>query len=268
MAKIELNNLSVTFNAHAQKRVSFKEYLLRGLFRRSANPAVRVRALENINLTIGDGERVGIVGHNGAGKSTLLKALAGVYPPTSGTRRVEGKICSLFDITLGFENEATGWENILYRSYLQGETPASVRAKMDQIIEFAELGEFINFPVRNYSAGMLMRLAFSIATAIEPEVLLVDEVLAVGDLAFLTKAKARMRELMKHASLMVIVAHDLDTLRAMCTRCLWMVHGQIAAEGDPKWILDAYSAAATAAAEALEAQSAPAGAPQPRAAAA
>ena len=250
MAKIELTDVSVTFTAHAQKRLSFKEYLVRGLFRRSANPAVRVRALEGINLTANDGDRIGVIGHNGAGKSTLLKTLAGVYPPTRGTRVVEGKVCSLFDITLGFEHEATGCANILYRSYLQGETPASIRGKMDEIVAFAELGEFINMPVRNYSAGMLMRLAFSIATAIEPEVLLIDEVLAVGDLAFLHKAKARMRELMKTARLMVMVAHDLDTIRAMCTKCIWMNHGQIAAEGDPNWIVDSYTAAVTAASEA------------------
>ncbi len=250
MAKIELTDVSITFNAHQQKRVSLKEYLVRGLFRRSVNPVLRVHALGGINLSARDGDRIGVIGHNGAGKTTLLKTLAGVYPPTAGTRVVEGKICSLFDITLGFEYEATGWENILYRSYLQGETPSSIRDKLDQIAEFTELGEFLNIAVRNYSAGMLMRLAFSIATAVDPEVLLIDEVLAVGDLAFVKKARARMRELMDSARLMVMVAHDLDTIREMCTRVIWMAHGQVVMEGKPNEVVDAYIAAMSAAAAA------------------
>jgi len=240
MAKIELNDVSITFNAHQQKRVSLKEYLVRGLFRKSVNPCLRIHALGGINLTAHDGDRIGVIGHNGAGKTTLLKTLAGVYPPTAGTRVVEGKICSLFDITLGFEQEATGWENILYRSYLQGETPASIRPKLDAIAEFAELGDFLNIAVRQYSQGMMMRLAFSIATAIDPEVLLVDEVLAVGDLAFQRKAQARMKELMSASRLMVMVAHDLAALRTMCTRVIWMTHGRIIMEGKPDEVIDAY----------------------------
>lgn len=248
MAKIELQNLGITFTTQQQKRVSFKEYLVGGLWGNKRNPRMTIRALDGINLSARDGDRIGIIGHNGAGKSTLLKTLAGVYPPTTGTREVEGKVCSLFDITLGFEQEATGWENILYRAYLQGETPDSIRDKLDGIVAFAELGEFINSPVRQYSSGMMMRLAFSIATAVNPEVLLIDEVLAVGDLAFLNKAKARMRELMHTARLMVMVAHDLDIIRSMCTRVIWMTHGQIVMSGEPNTVVDAYVVAATAAA--------------------
>jgi ABC-type polysaccharide/polyol phosphate transport system ATPase subunit len=247
MAKIELNDLSVTFNTYQQKRVGLKEYVVRGLFWPTANPPLRVHALNGINLSARDGERIGVIGHNGAGKSTLLKTLAGVYPPTTGTRVVEGKVCSLFDITLGFELEATGWDNILYRSYLQGETPTSIRDKLDQIAAFAELGDFLNIAVRNYSSGMLMRLAFSIATAVDPEVLLIDEVLAVGDMAFLRKARDRMRELMKTSRLMVMVAHDLETIREMCTRVIWMTQGRIVMEGKPDEVVAAYTAAVTAA---------------------
>jgi ABC-type polysaccharide/polyol phosphate transport system ATPase subunit len=246
MAKIELNDVSITFTAHQQKRVSLKEYLVNGLFVKRLNPSIRVHALSGLNLTVRDGERIGVIGHNGAGKTTLLKMLAGVYPPTTGTRVVEGKICSLFDITLGFENEATGWENILYRSYLQGETPASIRPKLDAIAQFAELGHFLNTAVRNYSAGMMMRLAFSIATAINPEVLLVDEVLAVGDLAFQRKAQARMKELMSSSRVMVMVAHDLESIRNLCTRVLWLTHGQVVMEGPPDPVIKAYIASATA----------------------
>ena len=244
MAKIELHDVSVTFDVHQQKRVSLKEYLVRGLFRRSQNPTVRVRALEGVSLTARDGDRIGVIGHNGAGKSTLLKTLAGVYPPTAGTREVEGKVCSLFDITLGFEFEATGWDNILYRAYLQGETPKSIRGKVDEIAAFSELGDFLNIAVRNYSAGMQMRLAFSIATTINPEVLLVDEVLAVGDLAFTRKAQSRMRELMSASRLMVIVAHDLNAITEMCTSVVWMEHGRVVAQGPPDEIVGRYRAAA------------------------
>ena len=174
--------------------MSLKEYIVKGLFRRSLNPAVTIHALSDFTLSARDGDRIGIIGHNGAGTPTLLTMLAGIYPPTLGTCEVEGKICSLFDITLGFEQEATGWENITYRAFLQGETPASLRAKIDEIGAFSELGDFLTLPVRNYSAGMRMRLAFAIATATDPEILLIDEVLAVGDMAFQMKARARMKE--------------------------------------------------------------------------
>ncbi|HZU37185.1 MAG TPA: ATP-binding cassette domain-containing protein, partial [Gemmataceae bacterium] len=188
MARIELDDVSLTFRVRKNSRITLKEFLVGQLFRRSKNPIMQVNALRNVNLRIEQGDRVGILGHNGAGKSTLLKLLAGIYPPTSGRLMVQGRISSLFDISLGFEPEANGWENISYRSYLQGETPRTLRHKKAAIAEFSELGEFLNMPIRYYSAGMVVRLAFSIATAIDPEILLVDEVLSVGDLAFQIKA--------------------------------------------------------------------------------
>jgi len=243
MAKIDLDDLHLTFRVHQQKRVSLKEYLVRGLFRRSS--AVSVHALAGLNLHVRDGDRLGIIGHNGAGKSTLLKLIAGIYPPTGGTRAVQGSICSLFDISLGFEHEASGWDNITYRAYLQGESPSSLKGKINAIAEFTELGDFLNVPVRHYSAGMLMRLAFSIATAIEPEILLVDEVLAVGDLAFQQKAQARMKELMNTARIMVLVAHDLNTILNMCNRVIWMEHGVAKKDGPAKEVVETYIASVT-----------------------
>lgn len=240
MARIELTDASVTFTVRPHKKVSLKEYLVRGLFRSSVNPAVAVHALSGINLSAKDGERIGVIGHNGAGKSTLLKLLAGIYPPTAGTREVDGRICSLFDISLGFEPEASGWDNITYRAYLQGETPASLKGKIDGIAAFTELGDFLDLPVRHYSSGMMMRLAFAISTAIEPEVLLVDEVLAVGDLSFQHKAQARMKEMMATARVMVIVAHDLGTIRDLCTSVVWMEHGQVKLQGRPGEVIAAY----------------------------
>jgi lipopolysaccharide transport system ATP-binding protein len=239
MARIELEEVSLTFRIRQKNNLTFKDFLI-GQLRRSRNPVMKVRALRGINLCIGQGDRVGVLGHNGAGKSTLLKLLAGIYPPTKGQRVVEGRISSLFDISLGFEQEASGWENIAYRSYLQGETPRTVRRKRDAIAEFSELGDFLNMPVRYYSAGMVVRLAFSIATAVEPEILLVDEVLSVGDLAFQQKARRRMREMMDRAHLMVVVSHDLESLKSICNRAVWMDHGRVAREGPVEEVTDAY----------------------------
>ena len=231
MARIELEHLNLTFRVRQERSVRLKDFILKRMFLPSRNPVMEVRALQDINLRIDQGDRIGFIGHNGAGKSTMLKLLAGIYQPTSGHRLVEGRISSLFDIALGFEGEANGWENIAYRSYLQGETPASVRAKKMAIAEFSELGDFLNMPVRYYSAGMMVRLAFSIATAIEPEILLVDEVLSVGDLAFQNKARERMREMMAKAHLMVVVSHDLESLSQMCNRVVWLDHGRIKHDG-------------------------------------
>lgn len=242
MARIDLDNVSLTFSLRQSKNVTLKQYLLKGLFLRSFNPKVSIHALTDVNLRAGDGDRVGVIGHNGAGKSTLLRLMAGVYPPTRGAVRVDGKICSLFEISLGFEGEASGWENIRYRGYLQGETPKTLAAKTEEIAAFSELGDFLNIPVRFYSAGMMVRLAFSIATAAAPEVLLVDEVLSVGDAAFQAKARQRMKEMMSRSRLMVMVSHDLKSITELCNRAIWMEQGRVMMEGDPKRVADAYLA--------------------------
>lgn len=242
MALIDLDNVSLTFSLRKSKNVTLKQYLLKGLFISSFNPKVNIHALSDITLRATDGDRVGIIGHNGAGKSTLLKLIAGVYPPTRGTARIDGSICSLFEIALGFEGEASGWENIRYRGYLQGETPKTLSKKVDDIAAFSELGEFLNVPVRFYSAGMMVRLAFSIATAAEPEVLLVDEVLSVGDAAFQAKAKQRMKDMMSRSRLMVMVSHDLRSVVEMCNRVLWLEQGRMVMQGDPQEVADAYLA--------------------------
>ena len=240
MVVIKLDRVNLEFKVRRYKRLSLKEFLVRGMFSKAANPVIEVKALDSVSLNVKEGERVGIIGHNGAGKSTLLKLLAGIYPPTSGARTVRGRISSLFDITLGFEQDASGWENIYYRSYLQGESPQSVKGKVQEIAAFTELGDFLDMPVRYYSAGMMIRLAFAIATAIEPEILIVDEVLAVGDLSFQHKATERIRAMMAQARLMVIVSHDLDRLKQLCSRIIWMDHGQVKMDGDPAATVAAY----------------------------
>jgi ABC-type polysaccharide/polyol phosphate transport system ATPase subunit len=241
MARIIMEDVSLTFRLRQHQRTTFKEYVLKRLLRRAAQPYVQINALENFSLEVSSGERVGVIGHNGAGKSTLLKVLAGIYPPTSGTVTVQGQISSLFDIALGFEPDASGWENICFRGYLQGETPRTIKNKMQPIAEFSELGKFLDTPVRYYSAGMRLRLAFSIATTIEPEVLLVDEVLSVGDMAFMEKAAHRMREMMDRAQLMVMVSHDMESIKKLCHRVVWMDHGHVRQIGRPAEIIDAYT---------------------------
>lgn len=241
MTLIKLEDVGLKFNVRRGRRVSLKDYLLHGMFRRSKSNSFYVQALENINLTIDEGQRLGIVGHNGAGKSTLLKLLAGVYPPTSGKRVVKGRISSLFDIALGFEVDANGWENIMYRGFLQGETPDSIRDKIQPIAEFSELGDFLNMPIRYYSSGMKVRLAFSIATAIEPEILIVDEVLSAGDMAFQNKARARMKSLMSTARAVIVVSHDMQSLELMCDNILWIDHGKSKMFGPAGEVIKAYT---------------------------
>lgn len=240
MPLIELEQVSMIFRVREQYQITLKEYLLKGMFRRSANPVMKVRALQDVSLCFEEGDRVGIIGGNGAGKSTLLRLLAGIYHPTRGRRTVRGRISSLFELSLGFEMEASGRQNILYRGYLQGETPRSMRAKMQEIADFCELGRYLDIPVRFYSAGMQVRLAFSIATAVRPEILLVDEVLSAGDMAFQAKARQRMQEMMSRAKIMVVVSHDLETLAAVCDAGVWLHQGRVQMIGPMQTVSQAY----------------------------
>lgn len=241
MAFMQLDDVSLRFRVRRRGVMSLKQYIVKQMFRRSINPIMEVKALENVSLRLEANERYGIIGHNGAGKSTLLRMLAGIYPPTSGKRIVEGRISSLFELSLGFQMEATGWENIAIRGYLQGETPSSIQSKIQEIAEFSELGDFLEMPIRHYSSGMLVRLAFSVATAIKPEILLLDEILSAGDMAFQTKARKRMKELLNQANLIVLVSHDVDTLANLCTKLIWMDHGRVHLVGEPDDVLDAYN---------------------------
>src|SRR5438552_1875063 len=246
MTSIDLENVSLVFRVRQHRRIALKDFIVKQMFRKSVNPYMEIRALADVNLSIREGDRLGIVGHNGAGKSTMLKVLAGIYPPTAGTRIVRGQVSSLFDLQLGFELDASGWENIAYRGYLQGETPRTLRAKLDEIAEFSELGEFLNSPVRHYSSGMLVRLAFAVATAIDPEILLVDEVLSAGDLAFQLKCRQRMEEMIAKAHLIVMVSHDLETLARFCNRAIWLDHGRIRFAGPTGEVVAAYTEAMNA----------------------
>jgi ABC-type polysaccharide/polyol phosphate transport system ATPase subunit len=240
MAVIELENVDLTFRVRTHGRITLKEYLLKGRFRRRGSTTMEVAALRDVTLHLAEGHRIGIIGHNGAGKSTLLRVLAGVYAPTAGRRTVVGQIASLFEITLGFELDASGWENIAFRSYFQGETPRTLRDNVAKIAEFSELGDFLNMPLRYYSSGMLVRLAFSIATAIEPEILIIDEVLSAGDASFQGKAATRIRELMEQARIVVLVSHDMARISDLCERVVWLDHGRVRQVGPAQQVIPAY----------------------------
>jgi ABC-type polysaccharide/polyol phosphate transport system ATPase subunit len=242
-AEIDLQDVHLRFRVRRTARPSLKEYLVGGLFRGSANAPVEVHALRGVTLRVREGERLGVIGHNGAGKSSLLKVIAGIYTPTAGTRRVTGRICSLFDIMVGFEMEASGWDNIRFRSYLQGETPRTLARKANGIAEFSELDRFLDVPLKYYSAGMLIRLAFSIASAADPEVLLIDEALAAGDMNFQAKARQRMEELMRSARLMVLISHDMKAVAELCTSVAWIHRGQVEMLGPCEPVIRAYRSA-------------------------
>ena len=242
MARIELTNVNLCYPLRINHGLTLKEFVLKKFFGREIHIRREVHALRDLSLQIGVGERVGIIGHNGAGKTTLLRTMAGIYPISSGRCEVQGKICSLLEIGAGMEPEANGWENIHYRGYLQGETPRSLKEKMTEIAEFTELGTFMDLPIRCYSTGMTMRLAFAIATSSKPEILFVDEVFATGDLAFQNKAEKRMKLLMEEAKIVVMVGHNLQFLEEFCDRAIWLEKGQIRADGPAHQIIRAYRA--------------------------
>lgn len=240
MVGVHLRDINLKFHVRKSGSTNIKKFIVQGLFRQAVNPYLEIHALRDINLDIAEGQRVGVIGHNGAGKSTLLRLLAGVYYPTSGKRDVRGKISSLMDIGLGIEPNASGWDNIAYRCYLQGDTPADVKAKRAEIADFCELGEYLDMPARYYSRGMYVRFAFAVATAVEPEILLLDEVFSAGDRAFQQKARLRMASLVDKARLMVFVSHDLASVEELCNRVIWMEKGAIIDDGKPSEILQKY----------------------------
>src|SRR5216683_3234480 len=199
-----------------------------------------IDVLRGINLTVRQGATVGIIGRNGAGKSTLLKLITGIYSPTSGTVTVNGRISALLDLGAGFHPDFSGRENILINSIILGMSRAEVRARMPEIIAFSELGEFIDEPVRTYSSGMYMRLAFSVATHVDPDILIIDEILAVGDEHFFRKSRAKMEEFKRSGKTIVLVTHGLSTVEEWCDQAAWIDDGKVRLMGDPREVVGEY----------------------------
>ena len=226
---IELKDVSLKFKLQREKTPSLKEFIIKFLTRKVSY--VDFYALKDINLKVKRGESVGIIGRNGAGKTTLLRVIAGIYKPTSGKVTVKGRIMPIIELGAGFDMELTGRENIFLNGLLLGMTRKEIEERYDEIVEFSGLGEFINSPMRTYSSGMKLRLGFSIATAIDPDIILIDEVFAVGDREFREKCVRRMREMMKKGATLLFVSHDMDAIKENCERVILLEEGKIKEEG-------------------------------------
>lgn len=244
MGYIKLQNVSVDIPIFNSQTRSLKKAILGvatgGKIETSLNGRTVVRSLDDINLEINSRERVGIIGHNGAGKSTLLRVLGKVYSPSEGRATVTGKIGSLIDISLGIDGEATGIENIYLRAALLGIPKKEVDVNLDDLIEFTELGDFIEMPVRTYSTGMHLRLAFAVSTMISPDILLMDEWLSVGDQNFQTKAETRLNRLIERSNILILASHSRALIERCCTRVVWLEHGSIKMDGDTKEVCENY----------------------------
>ena len=244
MASIEFNNVSVDFPIYNASGRSLKTSLLQaatgGRINTDKQGLVIVKALEGLTFKFVDGDRVGILGHNGAGKSTLLRLLSSVYFPSVGSVNVVGEVGSLIDISLGIDHEATGRENIYVRACLLGLNKVEINKNIDAIIEFSELGDFIDMPVRTYSSGMHLRLAFAVSTVIHPEILLMDEWLSIGDEGFKHKAELRMNELVEITNILVIASHSKQQILQTCNRAIWLEHGKIKMDDDVKSVVQVY----------------------------
>jgi ABC-2 type transport system ATP-binding protein/lipopolysaccharide transport system ATP-binding protein len=240
-AHIALRNVSVRFPV-----LSFRDRSLRSRFvnamtlrRTTATPHI-VSALNDVNLDIGTGDRVAIIGANGAGKTTLLRVLAGIYHPTSGSVDVLGRCLPLFDLSAGFDEEATGYENIMRRGLVIGARRSEIDAKRAEIAAFTELGDRLDLPLRTYSSGMMLRLIFAVATAVEGEIVLLDEWIGVGDQQFRKKARQRLDEIVVRAGILVLASHDIGLIKSTCNRAILLEEGRIVAAGATDEILGQY----------------------------
>jgi lipopolysaccharide transport system ATP-binding protein len=231
MARVHAENVVVDFPIYGSKSRSLKNAFIRaatgGALAADAADRVVVRALDGLSFELLEGDRVGIVGHNGSGKTTLLRVIAGAYEPVSGSVEITGRVASMLSIMIGVDWEATGYENIYLRAALMGVRPRDVAPLVDEICEFAELGNYIEMPVRTYSSGMVMRLAFAISTCISADIILMDEWLSVGDPAFREKAQQRLRRMLDQAKILVLASHDEQLIRDNCNRILRLDHGRL-----------------------------------------
>lgn len=243
-ANITLQNVQLDMPIFDASKQSLKKRVM-GIGRRDRigeddSGVTMVRAIDQISLTLGAGDRLGLIGHNGAGKSTLLRVLAGIYAPTSGTVAVEGKVVPLLDISLGMDEQSTGHQNIRLRGLLLGMNDDEIERKTEEIAAFTELGDYLNLPLRTYSSGMRLRLAFAISTAVEAEILLLDEVLGVGDASFQEKANRRLHDLHARAEIVVMAIHSSSTIRKTCNKVLWLENGRARMFGDVDEVVTAY----------------------------
>lgn len=235
---VEVQDVSMCFRMPGDRINSLKEYVVRKL--KGNFEYKEFTALHNVSFQVKKGEVLGLIGHNGAGKSTVLKVISGILRPTTGSVKIYGNVVPMLELGSGFDMEMSGRENIFLNGAILGYSEEFLKERYDQIVEFSEIGQFIDIPLRNYSSGMIARLAFSVATVVEPEILIVDEVLSVGDANFQEKSKNRMRELMSGGTTVIFVSHSLAQIREMCDRVVWMDHGQVKMTGPTQAVCDAY----------------------------
>ena len=240
---IELRNVSLSFKIGNDKIDNLKEYIIRTLNRTKEKKTI-FKATDDVSFKIYKGEKVGILGFNGAGKSTLLKIISGVYTPDEGEVIINGNIAPLLSLGAGFDKNYSGRENIFLNGAILGYDEQFLRSKYDEILEFSELGEFINLPVKNYSSGMLSKLGFSIATIVDPDILILDEVLGVGDINFRKKSKEKLQSLMESNTTVLLVSHSIKEIRNICDKAIWIEKGRVVDIGEVNDICDKYEEAA------------------------
>ena len=237
---IDINNVSMRFNLGIEKNFSFKMAFI-GIFDKSKRPKKEdFWALKNVSLHVNKGEVVGLIGSNGAGKSTLLKLVSGVMKPTKGKITVNGAISPMIELGAGFDPELTARENIYLNGAVLGYSKKFLDEKFEEIVDFSELRDFLDVPIRNFSSGMTAKLAFSIATIVNPEILIVDEILSVGDIKFQEKSKSKMLEMIKGGTTVLYVSHSLDSIKQLCDRAMWLENGEVQMTGNAKEVCDKY----------------------------
>ncbi len=235
---IEVNDVTMRFRMNNDKILSLKEFVTTAI--RGKLNYNEFTALSHVSFEVKRGETLGLIGRNGAGKSTLLKIISGILKPTEGSIAVHGNVVPMLELGSGFDFDLTGKENIFLNGAILGYDEEFLKAKYDEIVDFSELGQFIDVPIRNYSSGMLARLAFSVAAIVKPEILIVDEILSVGDAAFQEKSHKRMMDLMGGGTTVLFVSHSLEQIREMCKRVVWLDQGQIKMIGDAEEVCGAY----------------------------
>lgn len=237
---IILKNVSMKFNLGVEKDNSLKMIFINFFTPKKKKKKEYFWALKDIDFRINKGDVVGIIGANGAGKSTLLKVVSGVYKPTTGTVEVNGKISPMIELGAGFDPELTARENIYLNGAILGYSKEFLEQKFDDIVEFSELKDFLDVPIKNFSSGMVAKLAFSISTIVDPEVLIVDEILSVGDIKFQEKSKNKMMSMIEGGTTVLYVSHSIDSIKELCSKVIWLDHGKIVKMGDTKEICDEY----------------------------
>ncbi|NGX05847.1 ATP-binding cassette domain-containing protein [Mycobacteroides franklinii] len=243
MVSIQTHEAWVEFPIFDAKSRSLKKAFLGkagGTIGRNASNVVVIEALRDITLSLKEGDRVGLVGHNGAGKSTLLRLLSGIYEPTRGSSYIQGRVAPVFDLGVGMDPEITGYENIIIRGMFLGQTRKQMQAKVDEIADFTELGEYLSMPLRTYSTGMRVRLAMGVVTSIDPEILLLDEGIGAVDAEFMKKARIRLQQLVERSGMLVFASHSNEFLARLCNTAMWIDHGTVKMSGGIEEVVRAY----------------------------